>query len=123
MTARASISSELTAAALPGAWRAKASELERFAPAAAVAFRDAALALETALRADANAVLTLAEASMASGYSKDHLRHQIASGAIPNVGKKRRPRVRAGDLPRKLVSRTAYDPNADAMQLVRRTTP
>jgi hypothetical protein len=114
------LATDLSAAGLPAAWRAKAEELERFAPPAAAAFRDAALELETALRVDANAVLTLAEAAMASGYSKSHLRHRIASGAIPNVGKKRSPRVRAGDLPRKLAARTAYDPNADALHLVRR---
>lgn len=108
-------------AALVIAWRSKAEQLERFAPAAAVAFRDAALELETALRVDADAVLTLQEAALASSYSVDHLRHLLASGALRNVGQKRRPRVRAGDLPRKASTRTSrYDPNADALRLVGR---
>ena len=123
MSSQSSSSSCSGAAALPGAWRSRAAELERFAPAAAAAFRDAAQELEAALRVDANAVMTLAEAALASNYSKDHLRHMIASGAIPHVGKKRRPRVRAGDLPHKASARTAYDPNADALSLVRRATP
>ena len=109
------------AAALVTAWRSRAEELERYSAPAAVAFRDAAQELETALRVDANAVLTLAEAAMASLYSKDHLRHLIAAGAIPNVGKKRSPRVRAGDLPRKATARAGvYDPDAEAMRLVSR---
>lgn len=112
-----------SAASLPESWRARASELERFAPAAAVAFRDAAQELEAALRSDADAVLTLQEAALASSYSVDHLRHLVASGAIRNAGAKRRPRVRAGDLPRKASARTAYDPGADALDLVRRSSP
>lgn len=105
--------------ALVATWRAKAEQLERYAPAAAVAFRDAALELEAALRVDADAVLTLREAALASGYSADHIRHLVASGALRNVGAKRRPRIRAGDLPRKASRRTSsYDPNADALRLV-----
>jgi hypothetical protein len=123
MTAPARPNPHTTATSLPASWRARAEELERFAPAAAVAFRDAATELETALRAEATAVLTLAEAALASGYSKSHLRHRIASGAIPNVGKKRSPRVRAGDLPRKGARpASTYDPGADALSIVRRTS-
>ena len=105
---------------LPAAWRGEADRLERFAPAAAVAFRDAAQQLEESQRAAASDVLTLEEAALASGFSKDHLRHQIATGMIANVGKKGRPRVRAGDLPKKAPRKPSpYDPSADAVQLVR----
>ncbi len=103
-------------------WRTRADELERYAPAAAVAFRECAAELDAQGRQDADAVLTLQEAALASGYSPEHLRHQIAAGAIPNVGRKGRPRVRAGDLPRKAPrAGNAYDPGADALSLVRRT--
>lgn len=114
----------MTPASLATAWRARADELERFAPAAAIAFRECAAELEAQTRHDAEAILTLGEAALASGYSREHIRHQLAAGTIKNVGKKGRPRVRAGDLPRK-ATRTAtakaYDPGADALSLVRRT--
>lgn len=110
-------------AALAAVWRDRARELEPFAPPVAVAFRRCADELEAQLRVAADAVLTLAEAALASNFSVDHLRHEIAAGRIPNVGRKGRPRVRAGDLPRKLrrgaTASTAYDPGADALTLVR----
>jgi hypothetical protein len=122
-TPRTPLVGGFSAAQLPTTWRAKADELARFCAPAAVAFRDAAQELEAAPRADANAVLTLAEAAMASGYSKEHLRHQLASGAIPNAGKKRSPRVRIRDLPTKGARRAStYDPGADALSLVRRAS-
>jgi hypothetical protein len=105
-------------------WRARAEQLERFAPAAAVAFRDCAAELDAQLRATSEAVLTIEEAALVSGFSKDHIRHQLAAGAIANVGRKGRPRVRAGDLPRKIVrTRSTYDPGAEALRLMRRGNP
>lgn len=109
-----------TVAQLPSVWRSQADALERFAPAAATAFRDAAVALEAALRSDADETLTLAEAALASGFSTDHLRHEIAAGRIPQAGKKGAPRVRRADLPKKSAQRTTptlYDVDADARSL------
>ena len=109
-----------TVAQLPAAWRAEADRLDRFAPAAAVAFRDAAVALEGALRAEADETMTLAEAALSSGYSVDHLRHLIASGELPQSGRKGAPRVRRADLPKKAKPRpspTLYDADADARRL------
>jgi hypothetical protein len=98
-------------------WRTEAERLERFAPAAAVAFRDAAAQLETAIRAEADEVLTLTEAAMASGHSVDHLRHLVAAGVLHNAGRKGAPRVRRSDLPKKTRPVSQYDVNADARRL------
>ncbi|MDQ2668459.1 MAG: hypothetical protein M3Z05_21065 [Gemmatimonadota bacterium] len=107
------------AAALPGLWRAEADRLERFASPASTAFREAALQLEAALRAEQDELLTLAAAALASGHSVDHLRHLVASGAIPQAGRKGAPRIRRADLPRKPGKGAAstYDVNADARRL------
>ncbi|HEU4630159.1 MAG TPA: hypothetical protein VFS08_10465, partial [Gemmatimonadaceae bacterium] len=76
-----------------------------------------------------NETLTLAEAALASGYSVDHLRHLVSSGAIANAGRKHAPRVRAGDLPRKPGAPSAgqagapagtYDLDADVAHLAGR---
>ncbi|HEY2375751.1 MAG TPA: hypothetical protein VGH98_07210, partial [Gemmatimonadaceae bacterium] len=73
-------------------------------------------------RAEAEAVLSLEEASRASGYSADHLRHLVADGSIPNAGRKGAPRIRRADLPRRPAHSTSarYDPDADARSLVER---
>lgn len=105
---------------LAATWRARADELERFAPPAAVALRDCAQQLEAAMRAAANDVLTLAEAALASGYSPDRLRHLIAAGELPQAGRKGAPRIRRADLPKRTqrATVTAYDPAADARALM-----
>lgn len=111
----------ITVAQLPAVWRTEADRLERYAPAAAQAFRDAALALESALRAERDEVLTLSEAARRSGLSVDRVRHLVAEGTIPNAGRKHAPRVRVADLPRKATARrpapTLYDVDADARRL------
>jgi hypothetical protein len=112
-------SHDTTLAALPAAWRAEADRLERFAPPAALAFRDAALQLEQALRSAESEELTLAEAALASGFSAEHLRKLVASGTVPNAGRRGAPRIRRGDLPKKAspAISAGYDPNADALRL------
>ena len=60
-------------------------------------------------------VLTLEQAVEISGYSYSHLQDLVASGAIPNVGKKGSPRVLRKDLPRK-----PSPPLTDGPQLVDR---
>jgi hypothetical protein len=91
----------VTPAELPPAWRTRADELARFAPAAAEAFRACAAELAEALERDAETQLTLQSAAQESGYSEDHLATLIRQGRLRNVGRKHAPRIRRGDLPRK----------------------
>lgn len=59
----------------------------------------AASQLELALHDRAEEMLTLAEASLRSGYSQDHLARLLREGRLPNAGRRGSPRIRAGDLP------------------------
>jgi hypothetical protein len=45
--------------------------------------------------------LTLAEAARESGYSAAHLARLLDEGRIANAGRKRAPRIKRGDLPKK----------------------
>ena len=85
---------------LAGRWREEATILEKryFDPRAAELFRLHARELEEAVQDNQLEVLTIAEAAATSGFSADHIRHQVAEGKIPNVGRKGSPRVRRGDL-------------------------
>lgn len=75
--------------------------------------------IEAALRAKGDESLSLAEAARESGYSTDHLRHLVAAGTIPNVGRRHRPQVRRADLPRKSPRPSGgYNPEADARRLL-----
>ena len=86
--------------ALAERWLADAETLEAaFDERVANLFRLHASELAEALREAADEVLTLAEASTASGYSESRLRHLIADGTIPQAGERGRPRVRRGDVP------------------------
>ena len=80
--------------------------------------------LETVLRGEEDQLPNLADAAARSGYSADHLGRMIREGKIRNLGLKGSPRVRAGDLPRRLGSVRArtgsYDPVADAREIARR---
>lgn len=106
---------------LPAIWRARATELERFAPPAAEAFRVAADELDAALRAQADETLTLVQASAESGYSTRRLRELVADGTVPNAGRKGAPRFRRADLPRKpRTSNGAYSAVDDAQDILGR---
>jgi hypothetical protein len=83
------------------AWRERAEDLAPYAPAAAVAFSEAAKELEEALAQSQAEELTLAEAAAESGYSADHLGQLLKDGVIPNAGRKHAPRILRRDLPRK----------------------
>ena len=85
---------------LPAHWRERAAELERFAPAASQAFRDAADELDVALQG-AEETVTLKEAAKRGGYSVDALQRMVAAGRIENAGRKGRPRIRAVAVPKK----------------------
>ncbi|MDQ6768964.1 MAG: hypothetical protein M3Z54_03140 [Gemmatimonadota bacterium] len=57
--------------------------------------------LDDALRAEHSAVLSLREASRASGYSPDHLGRLIRTGVLRNAGRPNAPKIRLADLPKK----------------------
>lgn len=87
---------------LVGSWRSEADRLEAWrAQVQAATLRRAADELEAALRAAADDVLTLAEASEVSGYSAAHLERLVRDGRIPNAGRKHAPRICRRDLPQK----------------------
>lgn len=85
---------------LAARWLARADELGPYAPAAAEAFRRAASELELELR-DVDDAVTLREASLAGGYSVDHLQRLVAAGKLENIGRRNRPRIRRADIPTK----------------------
>jgi hypothetical protein len=57
--------------------------------------------LQAEERARDDETLTVGQACALSGYSADHLRALIASGTIPNRGRKGSPRIARRDLPMK----------------------
>lgn len=74
-----------------------------------------------ALRTEENdARLTLKEAAATSGYSVDWLQKQVATGAIPNAGRKGKPAIRHSDLPRKPGRALRADANPDQFSPRRR---
>ena len=91
-----------------------------------VIFAQVELLIRAFLSARDEKVLTLPEAARESGYSVDHLGRMIRQGKLPNAGAPNRPRIRAGDLPRRPNRRLAaaevgaYDPSADARALLGR---
>lgn len=113
--------------ALLATWDADADVLDRRGDARGAAMlRQCVAEARAAIDAAADEVLTLAEASLASGMHADTLRHLVAAGRIPNAGKKGAPRIRRGDLPRKPGTATpgqgtttagAYDLEADIARL------
>jgi hypothetical protein len=84
--------------ALLSQWRSRASDLERYSPSAAQAFRDAADELEKTLQSGEGCV-SLKEASTLGGYSTDSLQRMVAAGRIQNFGRKGKPRIRRADVP------------------------
>ena len=81
-------------------WTAEAVSLERWGDErGATILRQCATELDAAARAHDDEALTIAAASAASGYSRDHLRALVSSGEIPNAGRKGSPRIRRRDLP------------------------
>ncbi len=85
-------------ASLPQLFRQKAETLDPFSPPAATAFRQAAEAVEQALRESEMEPLTLQVAAQESGYSVSHLRRLLSEGKLPDAGG---GRVLRRDLPRK----------------------
>jgi hypothetical protein len=70
-------------------------------------------------------LLTLTQAAHVCGYSADHLGRLVRTGQLTNHGRRHAPRVRSGDLPRRIQRQpavpggapTTYDPVADAWAL------
>ena len=83
------------------AWRDRAGHLRRYAPEVAAAWEDAATELEEHDHRHGQEELTRDEAAKESGYTPDHISRLIAEKRIKNVGRKGKPLVRRGDLPRK----------------------
>lgn len=110
-------------AELPSAWLEEAVRMERYgASAQARVLKECANDLERAMKAVADRLLSLSEAADASGYSADHLGRLVRQGRIPNVGRRNKPLVREGDLPRRAAkldaqSKRNYDPKTDARNL------
>lgn len=90
------------------AWRAEVERLNRrgLIGAAGVVESLAAELEERAARFLERAV-TLAEAAEISGLAYSSLQHLVASGELPNAGRRGRPRVRRGDLPHGRTAPTA----------------
>src|SRR5690242_10122617 len=88
----------MVVSALSAEWRRRASELERYAPAAAQAFKDAADQLDDVLRAPAD-VVSISQAASLGGFSIDHIQKLVATGRIENVGRKGKPRIHREDIP------------------------
>ena len=83
-------------------WSAEAESLSRWGDdRGASILRVCAAELTAEVRAHGDEELTITEATSASGYSADHLRALVASGEIPNAGRKGSPRIYRKDLPRK----------------------
>jgi hypothetical protein len=93
----------MTLADLKTRWEARRNEYARFdVYVAGAKLIDEWLGELDQLAADErDAVLTLAEAAAASGYSADHLGRLVRAGRLVNIGRAGAPRVRRGDLPRK----------------------
>ena len=107
-------------ATLVAKWEEDASALERYADAhGAAVCRLHVAELGEAIRAALDDELTIAESAQVTGYSEDHLRHEVAEGKIPNAGRKGAPRIRRGDLPTKSGKRIrGVDPEAAALAIM-----
>jgi hypothetical protein len=91
------------AGGLVAKWTDRARRLREWAAAeeAARAWEAAARELQLALEGESEKLLNLQQASVASGYSPEHLGRLVRQGRIPNAGRLNAPRIRLGDLPRK----------------------
>jgi len=104
-------------------WLEMAQMFDRYdATSHATVLRECAKDLEHVMKSAADRSLSLTEASHLSGYSTDHLGRLVREGRIPNVGRKGKPLLREGDLPRRVSKvdtspKAKYDPATDARNL------
>lgn len=102
-------------------WSRAADDLERFgAVAQAQAVRTCVEELRAALADQDAELLTLAQASAASGYSKRRLRELVVEKKLENHGEHGAPRFRRGELPMKSGGKGNVDTSFDADAEVRR---
>ena len=82
--------------------------------------------IEQAETTEATQPLGLSDASRESGYSTAHLSRLLRSGTLPNAGRKGKPLIRIGDLPKRpgttltTTGPKRYDPDTDARNLAGR---
>ena len=89
---------DLTLGALPDTLRERADQLDRYAPAAAEAFREAAELTQAALDAWAAEPITPDQAEAEGICSAETVRRKVRSGAADNVGTPGKILVRRGDI-------------------------
>ena len=100
---RATGATEALISLLTTRWRTEAETLHRRgADEQAHVLESCAVELEEQGRAFSLEALTLEQAVAESGFSYSAVQKMVSNGTIPNVGKKGAPRVRRGDLPKKL---------------------
>lgn len=94
-------------------WQSRRTEWKRLgAQVEGAAVADEVLAdLALLEESEGDEVLSLAAASLESGYSRDHIARLIRQGAIPNAGRPNAPSVRRRDLPRKAASLQSQQEN------------
>ena len=113
----------MTLRELASRWEQEAELLDGYgATEASAAARRHAHELTEAIRTAEDQELTLAEAAHESGYSRRRIRELVASGAIPNLGRKGAPRIRRRDLPMKgsRTSAEGFDASAHAAEVLAR---
>ena len=93
---------------LAARWRADADLLRNHGAIEAATTTDlhAEQVIEAVERAE-DEELTLQEATTASGFARRTPRGKLASGEIPNAGRKNAPRIRRGDLPMRAKAKQA----------------
>ena len=98
-----------------------AATLEEYGAAAtANAIRACTTTFKNALARLGDEPLSLGDAALASCYSVDHLSRLVRSGAIPNAGRKGKPKIRRCHLPKKAIpisSAASYNRITDARRL------
>ena len=75
-----------------------------------------------AIESAGDELLTLEQAARVANMHPDSLRHLVASGRIPNAGRRGAPRIKRADVPRRPAKAegSAYDPGADAIAILSR---
>ena len=94
--------SESGAAAIVAKWEARRADpigARALVPLSAVV--DEVLSDLREIQRAEDDVLSVKAASLLGGYSEDHIRREIAAGHIANAGRKNKPALRRGDVPRK----------------------
>lgn len=83
-------------------WELHANTLRSFgASGQAEAVQRCMMELQDALKAQDDELLSLQQAAQICGYTADHLGRLVRQGLLQNLGRRRAPRVRQADLPRK----------------------